>query len=155
MRSHCLRVWQTRSKKDKTVQFLGFYSNFNTTLFLSTQNLSVNWGKGFLFSFLGGVLEILIDSSSAYLKVKVAQSCLTLCDPVDYRVYGILQARILEWVAIPFFRVWSWPRNRTHISCIAGGLILYRLSHQESLTVPVCWQTSLILISSVSVDFEI
>ena len=121
MRSHCLRVWQTGSQKDKTVQFLGFYSNFNITLFLSTQNLSVNWGKGFLFSFLGGVLEILIDSSSAYLKVKVAQSCLTLCDPVDYRVYGILQARILEWVAIPFFRGSSQCRDRTQVSHTGDG----------------------------------
>ena len=33
------------------------------------------------------------------VKVKGAQSCLTLCDPMDYTVYGILQARILEWVA--------------------------------------------------------
>ena len=31
------------------------------------------------------------------LKVKVAQSCLTLCDPMDYTIHGILQARILEW----------------------------------------------------------
>ena len=35
-------------------------------------------------------------------QVKVAQSCLTLCDPMDYTVHGILQARILEWVAFPF-----------------------------------------------------
>ena len=35
------------------------------------------------------------------LKVKVAQLCPTLCDPMDYTVYGILQARILEWVAFP------------------------------------------------------
>ena len=34
------------------------------------------------------------------IKVKVAQSCLTLCDPTGYRVHGILQARILKWVAI-------------------------------------------------------
>ena len=38
------------------------------------------------------------------MKVKVAQTCLTLFDPVDYTVLGILQARILEWVAIPFSR---------------------------------------------------
>ena len=38
------------------------------------------------------------------VKVKVAQSCLTLCDPMDYTVHGILQARILEWVAFPFSR---------------------------------------------------
>ena len=36
--------------------------------------------------------------------VKVAQSCQTLCDLLDYQVHGILQARILEWVAIPFSR---------------------------------------------------
>ena len=34
--------------------------------------------------------------------VLVAQSCLTLCDPMDYTVYGILQARTLEWVVVPF-----------------------------------------------------
>ena len=39
---------------------------------------------------------------SAKVKVKVAQLCLTLCDPMDYTVLGILQARILEWVALPF-----------------------------------------------------
>ena len=37
-------------------------------------------------------------------EVKVAQSCLTLCDPMDYTVHGILQARILEWVAVPLSR---------------------------------------------------
>ena len=37
-------------------------------------------------------------------KVKVAHSCLTLCDSIDYIVHGILQARILEWVAFPFSR---------------------------------------------------
>ena len=36
------------------------------------------------------------------VKVKVAQSCLTLCNPVDYTAHEILQARILEWVAFPF-----------------------------------------------------
>ena len=35
------------------------------------------------------------------LKVKVAQSCLALCHPMDYTVHGILQARILEWAAFP------------------------------------------------------
>ena len=59
------------------------------------------------------------------LKVLVAQSCLTLCDPTDCSpadssVHGILQARILEWGAIPFSRGSSQPRDRTHISLIAG-----------------------------------
>ena len=38
------------------------------------------------------------------MKVKVAQSCLTLCGPMDYTVHGILQARIMEWVAFPVSR---------------------------------------------------
>ena len=59
-------------------------------------------------------------------KVKAAQSYLTLCDPVDCSppvssVHGILQARILEWVAIPFSRGSSQPRDRTQVSRIAGG----------------------------------
>ena len=54
-------------------------------------------------------------------KVKVTQSCPTLWDPVDYTVHGILQARILEWIAFPFSRGSSKPRNPTQVSCIAGG----------------------------------
>ena len=46
------------------------------------------------------------------VKVKVAQSCLTLCDPMDCIVHGLLQARILEWVAVPFSRGSSQPRDR-------------------------------------------
>ena len=53
--------------------------------------------------------------------VKVAQSCLTLCNPTDYTGQGILQARILEWVAIPFSRGSAQPRDRTQVSRIAGG----------------------------------
>ena len=54
-------------------------------------------------------------------KTQVTQSCQTLCDPVDYTVCGILQARILEWVAFPFSRGSSQPRDWTQVSCIAGG----------------------------------
>ena len=56
-----------------------------------------------------------------YMKAKVAQCCLTLCDPKDYTVHGILQARILEWVAFPFSRGSSQPRDPTQVTCIAGG----------------------------------
>ena len=56
---------------------------------------------------------------------EVVQSCPTLCDPVDCSppgssVHGILQARILEWVAISFSRGSSRPRDQTQVSCIAG-----------------------------------
>ena len=56
-------------------------------------------------------------------KVKVTLSCLTLCNPMDYTVQGILQARILEWVAYPFSSRSSWPRNWTGVSCIAGRIV--------------------------------
>ena len=55
------------------------------------------------------------------VKVKVTQSCPTLCDPMDHTVRGILQDRILEWVADPFSRVSSQPRDRIWVSCIADG----------------------------------
>ena len=55
------------------------------------------------------------------VKVLVAQSCLTLCEPLDCSppgssVHGILQTRILEWVAMPSSRGSSWPRDQTLIS---------------------------------------
>ena len=55
------------------------------------------------------------------VKVKVAQSCPNLCDPMDYTVRGILQARILESVAFPFSRGSSQPRDQAQVSHIAGG----------------------------------
>ena len=63
----------------------------------------------------------------------VTQSCLTLCDPMHCSLPGnsvhwILQARILEWVAMPFSRGSSQPRDRTHVSsspCMAGGFFTF------------------------------
>ena len=67
------------------------------------------------------------DIESGLYCVLVAQWCPTLCNPRDYSqlgssVHGILQARILQWVAMPFSRGSSWPRDWTWVSCIAGGL---------------------------------
>ena len=53
------------------------------------------------------------------VKLKVAQSCPTLCDPMDYTVHEILQARKLEWVV--FTRGSSQPRDQTQVFCIAGA----------------------------------
>ena len=60
------------------------------------------------------------DTKWVKVKVKVTQLCPTLCDPMDYMVHGILQARILEWVAFPFSRGSSPPRNWTQVFHIAG-----------------------------------
>ena len=61
------------------------------------------------------------DHKLGYVKVKVAQSCSPPHDPTDYTVHEILQAKILEWVDVPFSRGSSPPRNWTQISYTAGG----------------------------------
>ena len=68
---------------------------------------------------------------------EVAQSCLTLCDPMDcsvpgFSVHGIFQARELEWVVIFFSRGSSLPKDRTQVASIVGRHF-YRLNHQGSL----------------------
>ena len=65
----------------------------------------------------------------------VIESCLTLCDPMDYTVHGILQARILEWEAFPLFRGSSQPRHGTQVSFTAA--ILYQLSCQGLKAFPL------------------
>ena len=71
----------------------------------------------------------LLATGASFLVCKseseVAQSCPTLCNPMDYSlpgfsVHGIFQARVLEWVAIAFSRGSSRPRDRTWVSCIVG-----------------------------------
>ena len=59
--------------------------------------------------------------TAAKVKVKVTQSWPILFDPTDYTVHGILQVRMLEWVAFSFCRGSSQPRDRTQVFCIAGG----------------------------------
>ena len=59
---------------------------------------------------------------------KSLQSCPTLCDPMDCRppsssVHEILQARILDWVVMPFSGQSSWPRDQTHVSCTADRFL--------------------------------
>ena len=84
------------------------------------------------------------------LKMKVAQSCPTLCDPIAYTVHGILQARILEWVAVPFSRGSSQPRDWTQVSHIVGGFFTSWATREAQISVRMaifkktrdnkCWQ---------------
>ena len=67
-----------------------------------------------------------------------AQLCLTLCDPMDCSppdssVYGILQARILEWVAISYSRGSSWPRDWTGVSCIGRPILHHGATWEAQL----------------------
>ena len=61
--------------------------------------------------------------------MKVTQSCPTLCDPMDDTVHGILQARILEWVAFPFSRG-IFPTQGSNPGLPHCRRILHQLSHQ-------------------------
>ena len=67
-------------------------------------------------------------SLSLDLLVKVAQSCLTLCDPTDYTVYGILQARILEWGSCSVLQE-IFPTQGSNPGLPHCRWILYQLSH--------------------------
>ena len=74
---------------------------------------------------LGETQKVLVNS-----EVKLAQSCLTLWDPMDYTVHEILQARVLEWVAVPFFRI--FPTQGLNLGLPHCRQILYQLSYQGS-----------------------
>ena len=72
----------------------------------------------------------------------VAQSCLTLCNPMNYSlpassVHGILQARILEWVAIPFSRGSSQSRDQTRSPSLQADSLLSEPSEKPHLRVIV------------------
>ena len=80
-----------------------------------------------LFSseLLLGIFQIFSEYTCIYCCCLGTKSCLTLCDPMDYSrqpplVHGILQARILDWIAISDSRGSSQPRDQTRVSYIAG-----------------------------------
>ena len=86
---------------------------------------SQGWGSLVGCCLWGKILKIYSVSTGFCVCVLIVQSCLTLCDPVNCSppassVHGILQARILEWVAIPFSRGSSRPKNQTQVYWIAG-----------------------------------
>ena len=88
-------------------------------LFISLESSSVHEGC-YCARHFSITSPITKDLPFPWSEVEVAQSCPTLCDPMDYTVHGIFQARILEWVAFPFSRGSSQPRDGTQIPCIAG-----------------------------------
>ena len=80
------------------------------------------------------------DDIECESKVKVTQSCLTLYDPMDCTFHGILQARILESVAVPFSGGSSQPRDQTKVSHIAGGFFTSWATSEAQYWV---WPTSI------------
>ena len=83
------------------------------------------------------IIDFMVDVPCLCMRVfSVTQLCPTLCNPLycslpGSAVHGILQARMLEWVAIPFSRGSSQPRDQTRVSCVSciGRQILYPLSY--------------------------
>ena len=65
------------------------------------------------------------------VKTTVTQMCLTLCVPKDYMVHGTPQARTLGWVAFPFSRGSSQPRDRTLVFCMAGRFFTNWATREE------------------------
>ena len=100
------------------------------------------WVNPYSTTYLDGNDHSPISCIDQCVKALVTQSCLTLCDlmdcsPLGSSVPGILQARILEWVAITFCRGSFWPRDWTQVSCTAGGFFTVwatRKAHWPTLT---------------------
>ena len=62
-------------------------------------------------------------------------TCVRFCDPMDYIVHGVLQVRILEWVAVPFSRASSQLRDRTQVFCIVGRFFTSWATREARLNV--------------------
>ena len=110
----------------------------------------------YLCVYIHVYVYIYIYENGKKMKVFVAQSCLTLCDPMDYSspgssVHGIFQARILEWVSA-FSRGSSWPRIRTHVSCITGGFFTIELPGKP---ISICITELLCCTAEINLTLEI
>ena len=87
--------------------------------------------------------------------MKVAQWCPTLCDPIYYTARGILQARILEWVAFPLSRGFSLTRDRAQVSHNAGRFFTSWATRKalSSLTLELIWVCHIMLMHSFQSQF--
>ena len=110
---------------------------------------SFGWQNGslpFFYHFcicwltLSGIsfLHLLFAATAA--AAKSLQSCPTLCDPIDGSppgspVPGILQARTLEWVAIPFSNAWKWKVKVKSLSCVQPWVTPWTVAHQTPPTI--------------------
>jgi len=124
--SLCQRPWEGRGKGGWAAQRR--VSHFSLLTANSTLTAHISQESRVLFATVVDIFFLMLFAIMKWSEVKwmkLAQSCLTLCDPMDCSLPGssvhrILQARILEWVAIPFFRGSSQPWDKTQVSGIAG-----------------------------------
>ena len=116
LQPHGLRAARLLCPRDSLGKNTGGGCHFLLRGIFQTQRLNLHLFR--LLHWQAGSLSLappgkpIIHNQNLYFYMKVAQSCPTLCDPVDYTVHGILQARTLEWVAFPF------SRDRTQALCL-------------------------------------
>ena len=139
----------------KNIQYLEIRPSFkNIVIFLFISSLNEHWEvkkknvEQSQIVTLNSKLHIEDSVSIHLVKVKVAQSCPTLFNPV---VHGILQARILEWVAFPFSKGSSQPWDWTQVSLIEGrfftswatreGSIYLLKVHVNGISLDICIET--------------
>ena len=120
----CVAKWKVHLKCRKP-EYSGWRKSISELFGFQDELTSCFWGTSFLLE--------------RAMYVLVAQSCPTLCDSMDCSppgssVHGILQAEILEWIAVPFSRGSSWPRDWTHVSCVSciGGRFFIIWANREA-----------------------
>ena len=111
-------------------QYFIFRSEISLIVSVMWRCLLVFRPLGHLHSSVPTPFPIYVDKlatlNSGLCCASLLQSCLTLCVSIDCSlpgspVHGILPSRMLEWVAMPSSRIYSWARDQTCFSCIAGG----------------------------------
>ena len=107
--------------------------------------------------FLIGDLNLSVSPKK--VKVLVTQLFLTLCNPVDcsppgFSVHGILQARILEWIAISSSRGSSWPRDEIRVSCTANGFFTTWTTREAPMQVKFILVTNFLKYSTCKVRYS-
>ena len=114
-----------------------------TSCFVScySSKIKQNWPLGLILSILLSCVNpqpwgTVLDRSLIHSSCQVAQSCPTLCNPMDYTPHAILQARTLEWAALPFSRASSQPRDGAQVSHIAGGFFTSWATREAHMNVP-------------------
>ena len=90
------------------------------------------------YIFYGYIYFSLYESESHSVMSDYFWPPWTLCNPMDYKVHAILQARILEWVAFSFSRGSSQPRDQTQVSCSAGGFFTNWAIKEALFSLCVC-----------------
>ena len=113
-------LFQARNGLSQQLHLIGFWSNIMTNLQStlksknrdSTLPTKIHLVNAMIFSSGHGWMWE-VDHKEGWKKVKAVQWYPTLCNPMDYTVHGILLARMLQWVAIPFSRESSQPRSPT------------------------------------------